>query len=858
MRRIYKNAADTSGHDTLPISQGGTNASTLTQAAINLGLVTKDMAGRPGGVLILNNKGSLTKTSLPDGVSDPSTVSLYGETAVTAGQVLTLKITNYDSFTTYTATAVNGTAEIKGEDVLFTAGTTTGPASLTINDKTYAITVTGAFVNKPSLTAPTQGAALTTLSPVLQGSAFSAVGPADTHVATDWQVATDAAFTALDVNVVADAVNKTSYQATLSTNNTTYYARVRYKGQSDGYSAWSDTISFSVAAPLDAYPTAEVYMVANTASDATVQDRFGYALAVDSALTTLATGAPQLSSSVGGFTSWTLSSAAAPALAEIKKQVMPSVSVPVTIPSGGSLTFSSDDGAYTATVTSGSSVTIPAGVAVLGMSGYGAVGGTYYDPGQAYVAPSGWVAGSPATYKWIADIYTKAYVLVSGPYTYDPWPLGMCQYPIESVAINALGVPTSAGLKTTTGTYRTMSDINGQKWWIYYIEMVSVADQPGTSGYYSNPGQAYIAPSNYSTWGANASVTVNGTAYSFSGSYGSAAQTATNYTAALNTKQSSCGTALSVSSDGNYLAVGSPLNYQSATSAGNVTVYKKSSTKWTYQALLSSSLGEVANVKFGGSVALNSDGSLLAIGTGAGSASPAVEVYARSGTTWSLLSRLTDTSGAIGGGKECLAFASDNTLFVGNPTKDTAALTGQAGTNGAVLIYTKGTGYTLSSTLVMANSFAGSFGYSLSCSQDGKTLAVGNPAATFGGLSSVGTVSVFTKATNGTWSAATVLQPSDKAAGDCFGVSVSLSGSGRILLAGASSDQVSLDNPRAAIFRYEGSGWVQKKIIKGSWSSLDDGFGWSVKLSQDGTTAFVGAPFPGTSNTNGSRVYIFK
>lgn len=372
----------------------------------------------------------------------------------------------------------------------------------------------------------------------------------------------------------------------------------------------------------------------------------------------------------------------------------------------------------------------------------------------------------------------------------------------------------------------------------------------GTSGYYTNPGQPYIAPSSGSSWGADTKATLKGTNYTFPGSYGSTAVSPTVESAWLASGQSACGSALSASSDGNYLAVGSPLNYQTNSNAGSVAVYKKSGDKWQFQAFVSANGGEVANAKFGSAVALNSDGTILAVATASTAASPAVEIYTRSGTTWSFLVKLTDTNGALGGGKECMAFASDNTLFVGNPTRDSST--------GAVLVYAKGSSYTLSTTLVPSSGTGGKFGYSVSCSLDGKTLAVGSPFSSPSPLTNSGEVRLFSKSVAGVWSETATIRPSDKASNDWFGVSVSLSGTGRVLLVGASSDQTVTDNPRAVVFRYEGLGWVEKKIIKGSGSTLDDGFGWSVKLSQDGTTAYIGAPFPGAGNVNGSRVYIFK
>ncbi len=87
-------------------------------------------------------------------------------------------------------------------------------------------------------------------TPTLSASAFAVSTGADTHAASQWQVATDAAFTNLVRNPGDNAVNKTSWLVAPALNpTTTYYWRVRYKGTSGVYSAWSTGKSFSSAVP---------------------------------------------------------------------------------------------------------------------------------------------------------------------------------------------------------------------------------------------------------------------------------------------------------------------------------------------------------------------------------------------------------------------------------------------------------------------------------------------------------------------------------------------------------------------------------------------------------------------------------
>jgi RES domain-containing protein len=94
-------------------------------------------------------------------------------------------------------------------------------------------------------------------TPTLTTNAFKTypIG-VDTHTSTDWQVATDAAFSSVVWESLADTSNLESIQVpggTL-TESTVYYLRARHSGASIGSSGWSDAISFTTSAQF--VPTA--------------------------------------------------------------------------------------------------------------------------------------------------------------------------------------------------------------------------------------------------------------------------------------------------------------------------------------------------------------------------------------------------------------------------------------------------------------------------------------------------------------------------------------------------------------------------------------------------------------------------
>lgn len=192
-----------------------------------------------------------------------SAVSLSGSTDIYVGQVITYTVTDYNAFSAYAVSVTAGSASIAGDQITFTAPATAQSVTLTVTraavPTAFALTVQAACVATPSITSPIN-AATWDIGPslTLTSSTFGWLGVADTHLDSDWQLATDAGFATIVQSTTADAANKTSWTATVATG-TTYYARVRHRGVANGVSAYSATVSFATAATFNAYiatPTA--------------------------------------------------------------------------------------------------------------------------------------------------------------------------------------------------------------------------------------------------------------------------------------------------------------------------------------------------------------------------------------------------------------------------------------------------------------------------------------------------------------------------------------------------------------------------------------------------------------------------
>jgi VCBS repeat-containing protein len=130
------------------------------------------------------------------------------------------------------------------------------------------------------------------------------------------------------------------------------------------------------------------------------------------------------------------------------------------------------------------------------------------------------------------------------------------------------------------------------------------------------------------------------------------------------------GSSVSLSSDGQTLAVGAIYNDDNGTSAGHVRVYRWSGSAWVQRGVDID--GEAANDRAGQSVALSSDGQTLAIGAnlndGNGLDAGHVRVYQWSGNAWVQLGADIDGEAASDESGRSVSLSSDGlTVAIGGP-----------------------------------------------------------------------------------------------------------------------------------------------------------------------------------------------
>lgn len=382
------------------------------------------------------------------------------------------------------------------------------------------------------------------------------------------------------------------------------------------------------------------------------------------------------------------------------------------------------------------------------------------------------------------------------------------------------------------------------------------------------------------------SATSSGAVYVFTRSGGAWTQQA--YLKASNTGvEDFFGHAVALSADGNTLAVGAS---GESSEAGAVYIFTRTSGTWSQQAYVKAS-NMRSRYSFGSSISLATDGNTLAVGspneastaTGiggdqtdhSGQGNGAVYVFTRIGGAWS---QQAYVKGSNTGDKDyfgtSVSLAADgNTLAVGAVSEDSNA-TGVGGNqadnsardSGAVYVFTRTATVWSQQAYIKASNPQefDKFGSAITLAADGDTLAVGainedSGAAGVGGNQSdnlatdSGAVYVF-KRTAATWLQEAYLKASNPGLNDSFGSSMSLAVDGNTLAVGApmeSSNGTGVDGTqgnKAAVgagavyvFTRGRGGWSQLVYIKAPNTEAADTFGAAVALAADGNTLVAGA-----------------
>lgn len=314
------------------------------------------------------------------------------------------------------------------------------------------------------------------------------------------------------------------------------------------------------------------------------------------------------------------------------------------------------------------------------------------------------------------------------------------------------------------------------------------------------------------------------------------------------------GYSVAVSGDGVTVSVSSINDDDSGSNRGSVYVFVKSGSDWIQQTKLLPPAAE-AGTSYGISISLSSDGNTLAVGrhledtptSDAGS----VYIYVRTGAVWAQQEKLTVTDASMHFGRSVSLSNSGNDIAIG--------AYGTAEDNGCVYVFTRSdTTWSQQARLTASDGFSGdSLGYSVSISGDGNTVLSGAYGNDTRG-SHAGAAYIYARSGT-TWSQHSKLTLSDGSAGDYFGHSVSISDNGSFCAIGAYlDDDKGSGSGAVAIFKKSGAVWDQTFKLLPADGAVSDRFGYSVSLSGDGKTCVGGAYFnTNPRGTNAGAAYVF-
>ena len=325
------------------------------------------------------------------------------------------------------------------------------------------------------------------------------------------------------------------------------------------------------------------------------------------------------------------------------------------------------------------------------------------------------------------------------------------------------------------------------------------------------------------------------------------------------------GSSVSLSRTGDTLAVGA--HFEGDGDQGAVYLFTYNGDRWEQQDYIKPSV-RVANSYFGESLSLDGTGDTLAVGAGYELPNGATYVFTRSGDQWTEQQRISAPGVTVTSfGHTVSLNGQGDTLAV--DASNTAA-TGQK----EVYVFTRGNGSWVQQPEPLKVG-SNTFGNSISFDDPGNTLAVGDAAKDL--------VYVFVRSGDNGWAQQGFALVGDNTyEDDYFGWSLSLSDDGDTLAVGApreDGDSVGVINGPVSgqgnatcfsssnckppqgfgavyVFTRSAEVWTQQAYIKasnpegGEGKGLGDSFGQSVSLSGTGDTLAVGA-YGESSNAKG-------
>ena len=314
------------------------------------------------------------------------------------------------------------------------------------------------------------------------------------------------------------------------------------------------------------------------------------------------------------------------------------------------------------------------------------------------------------------------------------------------------------------------------------------------------------------------------------------------------------GFSISLSSDGSTVAIGAPFNDDNVIQSGQVRVFRNISENWIQ--IGENIYGEVSHEYLGYSVSLSSDGNTLAVGIpnndneGVAAFSGSVKIYQNIYGVWEQIgSEIHGLSEFDKAGSSVSLNSDGSVVAIGSPERSNGSYNGQV----RVFMNIGGVWEQVGED-INGETIFDKLGYSVSLSSDGLVIAIGGINSNGNGSCS-GVTKVY-KNNMGAWEkiGANIYGETE---GDYSGCSVSLNFDGTVVAIGAeNNDGNGIQAGHARVYRNTFGDWTQiGEDINGN--AVGDQLGRSVSLSSDGSTVVVGAPQNDEGGANSGHVRVY-
>jgi len=306
----------------------------------------------------------------------------------------------------------------------------------------------------------------------------------------------------------------------------------------------------------------------------------------------------------------------------------------------------------------------------------------------------------------------------------------------------------------------------------------------------------------------------------------------------------------SVSISGNYAIVGAPGDDNGAIlNQGSASIYHYNGSTWLVVQKLTDRTG-ATNDLCGYSVSI--DGNFMIASANEDDIGPNINqgsacIFQNSGGNWVYMQKINDAFGSTEDQFGISVSISGNNIIVGEPLDDITVNEDQ----GAVLFYFfNGSTWVLRTKLTDATGGEGDlFGYSVSLS--GNNAAVGSVFYDWE-KTDQGSVNVY-RLNGVNWEFVQKLYADEPGTNDAFGFTIAISGN--YLMVGAKLDDIgTVDNKGAAtIYEKIGVGWGKLQVVRDKMAAADDHFGHDVAI--DGNTKRFVVSAISYANTSGKVVF---